>query len=604
MRALIHWCVLVHCRWIDLVAHRMDIRRASLASILVRWGRYDVAKRVFSNPELIDQRSESMLQPAFQEAVQRALSERDFNVQLLDLLKSHGARASECDLARCFEMATEDPFLLLSEIRDLQDVFYRDNQEKLRGKRQERPTGGATGAVTSPNESLPPRPSQIGLPEYSQAFPVRAASQRPEEVLRSYPVHGCSPWHKAHVQIIGRHIGNFSVYARSQRHTSFFDLMLSAICCGAIDLAHTLWTHCDSPLRSALIAIYFVEQMERRRRGTPEQLKEMRKKFQQSAIGVLEALARAEDRRHVLIAVPKASRRSVYSRKAVSLLGPVPPKRFFTWMGDWLPLPLRQETPSEDASPQSILDLATSLENRAFISHPYCQAVLQELWRGRSALCGKVCCSERPKVSHMFWQVLYAILMVPTILLIPMVPKKLPIKANDQYEWTSFTRTGEPQFYIHPLETLRNFMFIPLVKQMLFCVFHFFFILLFMAVAFQPLCGALNVWHYIFGYCLAANVVHIAFHLLLASSSVRRQWWGSWLSFHELVYSLLLVVAAVLRVCLTTAARICSACACPRFGMRGMRLPSMRAISRLAPSAVTTMAAATGRSQASSSESS
>ena len=39
---------------------------------------------------------------------------------------------------------------------------------------------------------------------------------------------------------------------------------------------------------------------------------------------------------------------------------------------------------------RSILDMAIALESKSFISHSYCQAVIDELWMGRSAQCGMV----------------------------------------------------------------------------------------------------------------------------------------------------------------------------------------------------------------------
>ena len=40
-----------------------------------------------------------LVQPAFQQALQRAISERDFNVKLLDLLLDHGCSLSGCSLS-------------------------------------------------------------------------------------------------------------------------------------------------------------------------------------------------------------------------------------------------------------------------------------------------------------------------------------------------------------------------------------------------------------------------------------------------------------------------------------------------------------------------
>ena len=90
-------------------------------SILVRWGRHDVAERVLRDPELLEHRHIMFIQPAFQQAMQRASSERNFNVQLIELLLDHGCNLGACDLAAMFSTATEDPFLLLDQMKRRRD---------------------------------------------------------------------------------------------------------------------------------------------------------------------------------------------------------------------------------------------------------------------------------------------------------------------------------------------------------------------------------------------------------------------------------------------------------------------------------------------------
>ena len=52
-----------------------------------------------------------------------------------------------------------------------------------------------------------------------------------------YPVVTGSPWHKQHVDVLKRYIGNFKEYARRSHKTYAFDLMICAISCCAVDLA-------------------------------------------------------------------------------------------------------------------------------------------------------------------------------------------------------------------------------------------------------------------------------------------------------------------------------------------------------------------------------
>jgi hypothetical protein len=97
----------------------MEARSASLASILVRWGRHDVAERVLRDPELLEHRQVLLLQPALQQALQRASSERNFNVELINLLLEHGCITSACNIASIFDASAEDPFLLISDMRQV-----------------------------------------------------------------------------------------------------------------------------------------------------------------------------------------------------------------------------------------------------------------------------------------------------------------------------------------------------------------------------------------------------------------------------------------------------------------------------------------------------
>ena len=120
-----------HVEWLDRVEQRMQQRTASLASILVRWGRHDVAERVLRDPELLEQRSLMFMQPSFQQAMQRATSERNFNVELLDLLIDHGCTPAAVSLSQVLEMASEDPYLLLSDMKRKRDFLYSRRKQEI-----------------------------------------------------------------------------------------------------------------------------------------------------------------------------------------------------------------------------------------------------------------------------------------------------------------------------------------------------------------------------------------------------------------------------------------------------------------------------------------
>ena len=46
-----------------------------------------------------------------------------------------GAKASECNLAQLFGLATEDPFLILAEMRQLREHRYNARAAKLSAER-------------------------------------------------------------------------------------------------------------------------------------------------------------------------------------------------------------------------------------------------------------------------------------------------------------------------------------------------------------------------------------------------------------------------------------------------------------------------------------
>ena len=78
---------------------------------------------------------------------------------------------------------------------------------------------------------------------------------------------------------------------------------------------------------------------------------------------------------------------------------------------------------------ESILMLAIHLENKDFVSHRYCQEILDEMWWGRSENSGRVCL-QKPWPSS--YQV-YAQVFLPFIRILPVVPNDLSVG----YPWMS-----------------------------------------------------------------------------------------------------------------------------------------------------------------------
>lgn len=110
-----------HSAWLDRVVQRINATEKSLPRMLVGWGRKDIAEKALSNPDLRVMRNPVLhIQPAFQEALQRATrgTAQLFNVELVDMLMSHGARVSACDLRFLFDDPNaRDPFLLHHEMQ-------------------------------------------------------------------------------------------------------------------------------------------------------------------------------------------------------------------------------------------------------------------------------------------------------------------------------------------------------------------------------------------------------------------------------------------------------------------------------------------------------
>ena len=229
---------------------------------------------------------------------------------------------------------------------------------------------------------------------------------------------------------------------------------------------------------------------------------------------------------------------------------------------------------SRDAPCCSILDVAINLSNKEFVAHPYCQAVLDEFWCGNSARCGKVALRKMPSVPQLFTQVLILIPLLPPVIcidltrravkrclpqrsgtaiseLLVVVLKHLPLKLlptceNHRYNWDKLDKHGQPDFDISTVEEMLQLFHVPLVKRIVYITSHTAYTALFVATAFQPLCGPMNASHAIFGYWLACRALHQSYHLIRR----RATWWRGFITLVELSATALLLTAAALRASL------------------------------------------------------
>jgi ADP-ribose pyrophosphatase len=93
-----------HRDWVDMIDKTMSQQQEhpQLLRLVVRWGRKDIAEKVLTDPDLIEQRQLPMVQGAFHEALARSTSPH-FEVGLVELLLDYGARAEEVYLGGLFD---------------------------------------------------------------------------------------------------------------------------------------------------------------------------------------------------------------------------------------------------------------------------------------------------------------------------------------------------------------------------------------------------------------------------------------------------------------------------------------------------------------------
>ena len=198
-----------------------------------------------------------------------------------------------------------DPFLLLEEMERERKTLYEYNckhpKELIRfGSESEH--GGADDGLQAPP---PARVQGEESDTDGKAMPKRKQSIGGGEavVLKSYPIVPGSPWHKEHVEVLGKLIPNFEEYATTRKPgPAVFDLLLWSICCGAPDLSQALFRHCRSPIRVAFFAQHFSQNLETRSQvGEKSRLSELQRLFENASHGVLENVLHPLTRRQILL---------------------------------------------------------------------------------------------------------------------------------------------------------------------------------------------------------------------------------------------------------------------------------------------------------------
>ena len=198
-----------------------------------------------------------------------------------------------------------------------------------------------------------------------------AASTTPEETKRSRTSRArllagqgteaaaglTTPWRRDHARFMNNYVKGFTHYATQQHALHNVDLMFWAILAGALELAEFFWKRCRSPLRAALIAQDILGKIQLKGRRTAA-INEELQWFNNVALGVLDNLPDME-----------TARRLLQSKESD-----------FATLG------------APGKVTESILQLAISFGNKDFVSHRYCQDILDEMWWGRTERSGRVCC--------------------------------------------------------------------------------------------------------------------------------------------------------------------------------------------------------------------
>ena len=487
-----------HRDWIRVVQHRLEQmhEHPGLLQSVAQWGRVDVLEDVLKDPALLAQRQPMQVQMAFQGALEHSL-EPKFDLRLIELLMETGAKAADVYLPALFDLKGRDRFGLFTEIQQRRMRRWKSRlSSSLRGRRPSLFEGRPSSPLkSSPSplrlSSSPQESGEASAARTRLRVGVRCASlvsiqtssgkqntdgaadefelrqsQRKERSSRlealmgdEDPLLATSPWRSEHIRFMQKFVKGFEDYAKQQHALHNVDLMFWAITAGALDLAELFWRRCRSPLRAALIAQDMLDKI--RDKGQKlAGLEESVALFSRHAVGVLEHLPDQETARRLLLSE----------------------------VGDFRTL----GTPNQQ---ESILKLAINLKNKDFVSRPYCQGILDEMWWGRSAHSGRVCL-QKP-FPH--WLAVYAQVMLPFVRILHFEPNDLchgypwPTE-HEQQPVKQLKSGGEKQgdVKIKWWKVITSFWFIPRMKRAVVSISMVLFTLLFISVFLDRLCGPLT----------------------------------------------------------------------------------------------------------------
>ena len=373
-------------------------RQPGLLKTVVNWGKSDLVGKLLQDKSLIEQRSPQLVQQAFQLALKLAGVTKQFEVQLIDHLLTHGANPANVYISDLFKLGPEgvkeDVFGYLGTLnprgnrrsarrRSAQKTLVRTFSKKMLARR-------TTRALLSPRDEEPPlsrQSSDVGKSLSQKSVTKELEKQRREDEAKEEAkaryaeaakdvAKNTTPWQDGHVKLMQRLIPGYNDYAKAHTHATAFDLVLWAIMVGAFDLAEVLWKHksCESPLRAALIGQHMCGHIIKHKKIRVKDLEALSKKLSDHSLGMLDFLRDAEEARKLLLSQDG-------QLVTVGMAG----KRT-----------------------GSLLDLAIDFENISFVAHHHSQNILEEQWMGRSPLCGRVRLKKKEDIG---WLVLQLLLM-------------------------------------------------------------------------------------------------------------------------------------------------------------------------------------------------
>ena len=526
-----------HRDWVDRVQRTMaqKHKHPQLLQLVVRWNRRDIAERVLTESKFREQRQPLMVQDAFEEALVRANSPH-FDVSLVELLLDHGASSEEVFLGGCgraggglIDKVVDDRF---DFFRQLSDIYSRRRRTAQRTLSRFRTANNLLlAAAGEPTEQDGARWRRAGdrivaasagyRLEQARASPTSSAlgseKMRLSKVMAAalwrergsgslqrtssgslqttdeeHRMRG-TPWRIEYVNLMTSFVPGYDAYAGGQQVISLLDLIFWAIACGAFELAFTLWRRCRSPLRAALLAQCMCSRIKERKRTHIAELERLEQTFCKAATGVLDMVEDQETARMLLQSVSGPS----------ATLGVRGDRRIST------------------------IDLAIELNNKEFIAHRYCQGILDEMWLGRDARCGRVQLWRKTSP----WQILLQI-VCPCLSLVR-------LKRNDLFP--DLGGEGRSMSAVHAFTGL---WYIPAVKRMVHLVSLTVFAILTVIVTLMPTCAPLGATFYCWAVYLVAYIMQECQQFLQGPSL----WWRNMYNKVDAVLIVFLLAMAMMRV--------------------------------------------------------